>query len=424
MAARTIEQLSETIANTSAQLSLELKRRGIPSPTVDDIDSRANFDAVDIKASRELVDAARELEALVMGPSKLLRLVGSIYHDASSLGALIEFDMPALVPLDGTATIASLASQSGLSEDKLTRFVRYAATNFIFREPSPGVVAHTAASAAIARDPQFNTLLRWVTVNMATLGPSIPAACKRWPRSERMDECALNHVTGSGDAFYDWASNDAETLDRFNRIMTGHSGERGGPAGRSQQFDVEAYPWAQRLGQNAVVVDVGGGFGHVSRALALANRSFDITVQDRADVIVACQNEPNLPANLTFQTHDFFAPQPACGADAYFLRGILHNWPHAEAVSILRALVPALKPGARVLVSELIMPGAERGDSLLEDKLVRQADLHMMSVFNAKERTEEDYVALFQEADERLKFRANYQTFGDSKRCIFEAVWE
>lgn len=70
------------------------------------------------------------------------------------------------------------------------------------------------------------------------------------------------------------------------------------------------------------------------------------------------------------------------------------------------------------------MPGGERGESLLEEKMTRQVDMQMMGVFNSKERTAEEFAALFQEADEKLKFRAKYQIPGDKKSYIFEAVWE
>ena len=43
-------------------------------------------------------------------------------------------------------------------------------------------------------------------------------------------------------------------------------------------------------------------------------------------------------------------------AGVYYLRSILHNWSDKYALRILRALVPALEPGARVLVHELMLP--------------------------------------------------------------------
>ncbi|KAI0541760.1 S-adenosyl-L-methionine-dependent methyltransferase [Xylaria digitata] len=424
MVARTLEGLSEIVASRSERLSSGLKTKGLTSPTLYDVENNVNFEKIDKDAAIELVDAARELEALVMGPSKWVNIIGLIYHDASSLGTLIEFDIPARVPLKGTITIAQLAAESGLLEDKLTRFIRYASTNYIFREPSPGVVAHTATSALLARDTQFSTFLQWVLVNIASIETAIPSACRKWPLSEKTNECGLNAAFGTDDMFFPWVNADPERLRRFDRAMAGFSGEGGGEGGRHQLFDVEVYPWSKELGPNARVVDVGGGSGHVGKALALKYPGFKVTVQDQSDTVKAAEKKEGLPKNLDFQAHNFFSEQTLRGADAYFLRHILHDWPRAEAVSILRGLVPALKPGARVLVSEFLMPGAERGPSLLEDKIIRQMDLQMMGVYNAKERTAEDFAALFSEADGKLRFKAKYQMGGDQKSCIFEAIYD
>ncbi|KAI1092442.1 S-adenosyl-L-methionine-dependent methyltransferase [Rostrohypoxylon terebratum] len=422
MAAHTIEELSEIISRNSAKLSVALKNQGVDSPTVNDTETRPNFGSFDLKATLELADAARELEALVMGPPKMLTYMAVIYHDVVSLGALLEFNIPALVPFEGTVSISDLASKSGLSEDKLTRFIRYAATNFIFCEPSPGVIGHTAASAHLARDPAFCNFLRWLTVDLAAVQASIPATAKEWPQSEKMNECAVNFASGTDGNFWQWMTRDSQRQMRFHQAIAGFAGGGSGLKGRS--LDVEAYPWVETLGPKAMIVDVGGGSGYFSRALALAYPEFTITVQDRATAFASSASQPDNPLNLQFQEHDFFTPQPLRGADAYFLRHILHDWPRAEAVLILRALLPALKPGARVLISEHQMPGGERGESLLEEKMTRQVDMQMMGVFNSKERSAEEFAALFQEADEKLKFRAKYQIPGDKKSYIFEAVWE
>ncbi|XDG01437.1 hypothetical protein ABKA04_001052 [Annulohypoxylon sp. FPYF3050] len=390
MAAHTIEELSEIISRNSAKLSISLKNQGISSPTVNDPETRPNFGSVDLKASLELADAARELEALVMGPQKMLTYMAVIYHDVVSLGALLEFNIPALVPPEGT--------------------------------PSPGIIGHTAASAHLARDPAFCNFLRWLTVDLAAVQASLPATARRWPQSERMNECAVNFASGTNGNFWQWMTRDPQRQTRFHQAIAGFAGGGSGLKGRS--LDIEAYPWAETLGSKAVIVDVGGGSGYFSRALALAYPEFTITVQDRAAAFASSASQPDNPLNLQFQEHDFFTPQPLRGADAYFLRHILHDWPRAEAVLILRALLPALKPGARVLVSEHLMPGGERGGSLLEEKMTRQVDMQMMGVFNSKERTAEEFAALFQEADEKLKFRAKYQIPGDKKSYIFEAVWE
>jgi hypothetical protein len=68
----------------------------------------------------------------------------------------------------------------------------------------------------------------------------------------------------------------------------------------------------------------------------------------------AAAGDPN-SARVSFMSHDFFTPQTVV-ADVYLLRWILHNWSDKYCVRILRALIPALKPGARVIVNEDVRP--------------------------------------------------------------------
>ena len=140
----------------------------------------------------------------------------------------------------------------------------------------------------------------------------------------------------------------------FGSAMTAHAMQ----PGFSLQYLVAAFPWA--AGGGALhVVDVGGGVGHVSQALAAHSPTVKCTVEDFPDAIA--QGEGGLPAALqgriTFQAHDFFQEQPVKGTDVYLLRCILHDWSDKYATLILRALIPALKPGAKVVVSDRIVPG-------------------------------------------------------------------
>ncbi|RYO90658.1 hypothetical protein DL766_002873 [Monosporascus sp. MC13-8B] len=429
MTARTLEQLSGIIARNAAALSRGIQDRGIPSTTVQDIET-PNFKGVNETATTELANAARELQALVQGPGQQLSLLAFTYHDVSSLGTLLEFNIPRLVPLDGSISLSDLAAKSELQEDKLARIVRYAMTNFIFREPSPGRIAHTSVSATLARDPQFATFLRLVMVDLAPIAVALPVALRRWPQSDAPTECGVNAAFDTDEPFFKWLSRDAGRQARFDEGMAGFSSADGSAGDRPQTVDVAAYPWGTALPPNATVVDVGGGSGHVARALSEAFPSFRITVQDRHEVIEAAKtttSRTERSKNVSYQVHNFFDPQPLAGADAYFFRQIMHDWPRRESVAILRALVPALKPGARVLVSEYVVPPPEDLDApgrLLDAKLIREMDLQMMAVFNSKERTRDEFVALFAEADPRLRFRGVYQVPEDRKSCIFEARWE
>lgn len=60
---------------------------------------------------------------------------------------------------------------------------------------------------------------------------------------------------------------------------------------------------------------------------------------------------------VRFMTHDFLLEdQPVKGADVYFFRWILHNWSDKYCVKILRGLIPALKPGAKIILNDNVLP--------------------------------------------------------------------
>lgn len=83
--------------------------------------------------------------------------------------------------------------------------------------------------------------------------------------------------------------------------------------------------------------------------------------------------EPGLRSRIMFVEHDFFQTQPLT-AEVYLFRQILHDWSDTDCVRILKALLPALKTGARILISECVMPEppAKQG-ALLENKEARYA---------------------------------------------------
>lgn len=116
------------------------------------------------------------------------------------------------------------------------------------------------------------------------------------------------------------------------------------------------------------MVDVGGGHGAVSMALAKATTHMNFVVQDLPNT--ATQGEKLLPTSLqgrvSFMAHDFFEEQPVKCADVYFLRYILHNWSDKYARRILKSLIPALKDSSRIVCYEFL-PG-DRPTTLWTEK--------------------------------------------------------
>ena len=109
--------------------------------------------------------------------------------------------------------------------------------------------------------------------------------------------------------------------------------------------------------KRSLTSQAGGSSGHTCLALAPACPIAKFIVQDVDPVALEqgrkamAVHHPELEQRIEFQVHDFFQPQPV-SADLYIFRHIFHDWSDADTVRILQNLVPALRNGAQVLVSE------------------------------------------------------------------------
>ena len=140
--------------------------------------------------------------------------------------------------------------------------------------------------------------------------------------------------------------------------------------GNAPEFLARGFPWAS-LGSKTIV-DVGGSEGKYSIALAQSFPDLKFIVQDLPAVVKAVDAKRPVPSELadrvTFMAHDMFKEQPV-SADVYLYRWVFHDWPDSYVVKILRQLIPALKPGARVIINDTILPEPNTLSELQERKV-------------------------------------------------------
>ena len=175
--------------------------------------------------------------------------------------------------------------------------------------------------------------------------------------------------------------------------------------GYSLRHLTDGYGW-DTLGSAATVVDLGGSHGGAAFALARKNPGFHLIVQELPQVVASSKEEVGL--DVKFMVHDIFEERPVHGADGYLFRWILHNWPDKHCVKALRALIPALKQGARVLIAEFVMPPPGVVPNELERK-IRGMDVAMLAIGNARERDLDSWIGLFAQADSRFIFKGMRQ---------------
>lgn len=98
---------------------------------------------------------------------------------------------------------------------------------------------------------------------------------------------------------------------------------------------------------------VGGVSGFESAAIKKAHPSLRLMVQD-LEISQSMYSDQGNP-ELEFMAHDFFTSQTVV-ADVYLYRFIFHNYPDEKAIEMLRAAIPALKPGAKVVINDTAIP--------------------------------------------------------------------
>lgn len=142
------------------------------------------------------------------------------------------------------------------------------------------------------------------------------------------------------------------------------------------------------------VVDVGGSHGAFVAAVLQREPAARGVLFDRPEVIAgatATLDQAGVSARVERVGGSFFESVPA-GGDTYLLKHILHDWNDEECVQILRNVREAMAPGGRVLVVEMLI--SDQGPPSPAPLL----DLNMLVMLSGKERTADEFGALFAKA--------------------------
>lgn len=292
------------------------------------------------------------------------------------LGAAAELGVADLVA-DGPRPVDELARATGTQPDALYRVLRALAAQGVFSEVAPRTFGLTP-TASVLRDGvpgSMRELARYFGMR------SRNHAFVELLHTVRTGEPAFDHVHGT-----DWWTHLAEHPDDaaiFDNAM-------GNLARQVHAMALETCD----LSDARLLVDVGGGHGHL--AAALLNRSPDLRaiVFDLPHVVAGADKvlaDAGVADRAETAPGNFFASVPE-GGDAYVLSMILHDWDDARAIAILTNVRRAMQPGGKVIVVDAVIP---EGDHPHTGKLI---DIVMLALLPGRERTEAEFAALFREA--------------------------
>ena len=276
----------------------------------------------------------------------------------------------------------TLAREVGADPATLHRLLRALASFGVFEELADGRYVNTPRSECLRTDVPAS--LR----NLARMyGDSAPwQAWSGLEHSIRSGEPGFAHVHGI--PWFEYLQRHPDSARRFDEAMVASSR-------LLNDAVVDAYEWVQF----DTLVDVAGGLGSTLAAILHANPGLHGVLFDLDHVIERGREhlaQQGVAERCRTQSGSFFDTVPE-GADAYFMKHILHDWSDADCLRILANCRKAMSDRAKVLVCEKIVPSGN-GPSV-----VKVMDLVMLvQTHGGRERTEAEFEQLFTRAGLRL----------------------
>ncbi len=262
--------------------------------------------------------------------------------------------------------VKQLAAACGADPDGLDRVLHLLASQGIFAREADGY-RHTEASRLLCTEHPMS--MRAFARMMGL--PVIRATFDHLEHSVRTGSPAIELAAGEG--LWAYLTAHPEEARVFGQAMTGKAAA-----------DTAAVLGAYDFGRFDTIADIGGGRGHLLRAVLDTVPAAEGILFDLPEVIETLEIGRD---RLTARAGDFFV-DPLPTADAYLLMEVIHDWADAEAAAILTAIRRAASPGARVLIIENVL------DDLEVDPRGHTLDVIMLAVTGGRERTGNQLVGL------------------------------
>ena len=171
--------------------------------------------------------------------------------DASNLATIVRFNVPGHIPIGGTRTLSGLSESTKISEDILTRSVRYAITNGIFIEPSKGVIAHTGLSARLAESEHMRNIVLFSVQELGTWLIQQSDTLERQVREgDKAPHAALNVAHPQYKDAFEFFHQETAANERYHRYLEGRT--------NTSRWAVDTFikSWDWQSVGGGVVVDV------------------------------------------------------------------------------------------------------------------------------------------------------------------------
>jgi hypothetical protein len=212
-----------------------------------------------------------------------------------------------------------------------------------------------------------------------------------WRGFEEFEHSVTTGKTGFDKAFgmpvFDYIGRHPDQASIFSEAMVGIHGQE--PPAVADAYDFSGF---------ATIVDVGGATGNMLAAILSKYPQPRGLLYDLPHVIKdapAFLATKGVAGRVKTEGGSFFERVPS-GGDAYVLSHIIHDWSEEQCLTILGNCRKAMKPGAKLLLVEMVLP---EGNEPHPGKML---DMVMLTIPGGEERTPAEYRELLGKAGFRM----------------------
>ncbi|QIS22149.1 methyltransferase [Nocardia terpenica] len=297
-------------------------------------------------------------------------LYGRLLSQAVVVAA--ELEIPKLLT-NSAMTVAEISEHTKSDPYALKHLLRSLGVFGIFQEDELGYFSLTPLGTMLCPDTPGTALYTALLV-----GGEVGNAWDSLSQTVRTRQPAFNYVHGT---------------DFFSYMEADHSFREVFDASQNAgiHFELEALLASIDFGEFNSIVDVGGGDGRLLEAILCGYPDVTGILFDLDSVVSSARNrllESPVSNRIEFISGDFGESIPD-GGNLYLLRHIVHDWPDARCVDILRRCGEAMAPDGRILIIDRIAD-SQSGDN----QMTALMTLYMLTVMEGRERTSEEFAEL------------------------------
>lgn len=273
----------------------------------------------------------------------------------------------------GPKNIAELANLSNTHEDTLYRLMRTLSGEKIFKELPGKTFMNSRLSTALK---EGDNSMKYLILHQ--FGETNMLLFSQFTECIRTGEGNSRKLLGK--RVFEYLEDNPVNNEIYNKAMDNSSG-----------LIALALLSAYDFRGIETLVDIGGGHGILLNAILKKYTDMHGILFDQQHVVYKAGETapgPALQERLHIVSGDFFEDIPA-GADAYFMKNILHAFSDEDCVKLLRKINSVMVAGGKLIILEtLITPGNDPSFGKLMDLMM------MAGTEGGKERTRDEFAYL------------------------------